>query len=382
MWNTLVRRRTVNVWAQTAHDRGPRTRQSLTVAACAVALCSAFAATDAYADRVVVIHATGTADRDARDHAFDELSEAIREVGHEATTEMGALHVEEGEIPVDGNELRAIAEISGAQWAIAPIVRDATATGYWVTLRVGYAREARMEEVDIEVRFAYERQRLVAILNTLLRPEGGGEEAAALAGPDRMAAELAAQEAATAEEERLRREAEEAAAAEAEAERLAAEQAEAEANDAQRFADRERYGTPRILIQAGLGVHPLVRSRGSGTLGTFEIQAGYAITGGLELRGGLDIVFGAAGGFGLHAGAAYFASPFSFPLHIGGAVDIGLFQALTGNKVPSLMVRVGPVVSYHLTSDFYVEAEPSLTIFSANGGVVALGASVRVGRRF
>jgi hypothetical protein len=46
------------------------------------------------------------------------------------------------------------------------------------------------------------------------------------------------------------------------------------------------------------------------------------------------------------------------------------------------MVRVGPVIAYHLGSDFYVEAEPELIILSANGAVVTLGASLRFGRRF
>lgn len=224
----------------------------------------------------------------------------------------------------------------------------------------------------------------MALLQALLRPEGLSNDAARLAGADQSGRDAA-----------LRADADARAALEAE-QQAARDQAEAaareeEARAAQGAADfegRERYGAGRpMLFELGVGVHPLLRSgpRGSGgTLGTFEAVFGYALGNtGLELRAGLDVFFGAAGGFALHGGAAYLASPFSVPLHLGAGVDLGFFQALTGNRVPSFMVRAGLLVVYHATRALYIEAQlPELTVLTANGGALALGLSIRAGTRF
>ena len=136
----------------------------------------------------------------------------------------------------------------------------------------------------------------------------------------------------------------------------------------------------------GLGVHGIVRapSGRGGALGALEVRAGRALgDSGLELRGGLDIVFGAAGAFALQVGAAYALLPFDAPLYVGAEVDIGIFVALTGNSGASFLVRAGGIVGYRITERIFVEAAlPELSILSANGGVVTLGASARAGLRF
>lgn len=342
----------------------------------------------ARADRVVVLAATGPTDREALDDLTDAVAAAARGLAHDAVSEAGALDAQTHALPEGANELRAVAELNNALWVVVPIVREVSADGYWLTLRVGYARDTRVEEIDAEVLNSHQHERLMALLRALLRPEGLGDDVAQLAGADqsaRDAAERAEQEAARLAQEALDAE------QQAERERLEAEARDAEERAAQERADfegRERYGAGRpMLFEVGLGVHPLLRTGSSGTggtLGTFEAIFGYAIGDtGLELRAGLDVVFGAAGGFALHGGAAYLASPFTAPLHLGAAVDLGFFHGLTGNRVPSFMARAGALVVYHATTALYLEAQlPEITVLSANGGAVSLGLSVRAGTRF
>mgnify|MGYP001614659083 CR=1 FL=1 len=116
-----------------------------------------------------------------------------------------------------------------------------------------------------------------------------------------------------------------------------------------------------------------------------EARVGYglATVRGLELRGGLDIVFGATSAVDVVVGAAYLASPFSFPLHIGGAIELGAFLNTSGAREPAFLLRTGAVVAYRLAPSLYVEADlPAITVISAAGGLVALGAGARIGYRF
>lgn len=335
----------------------------------------------ARADRVVVIEASGVGDEDQHEAVTDAVATAVRGLSHDAVTEAGGVDAPQHEVPEGANELRAVAEMSGAGWVVVPIVREVTADGYWLTLRVGYVRDTRVEEIDAEVLRPHERERLMALLQALLRPEGLGDDVARLAGADQTGRDAA--ERAQAEAERLAREAEEQAAR---------ERAEAEAERAEQehtaFADRERYGAEdHMLFEVGLGVHPLLRagSNGSGgTLGTVEGVFGYAIGAtGLELRVGLQGVFGATNGLVIHGGAAYLASPFRKPFFLGGAVDLGVFAGLSGSRVPALYVRAGALLVYHVTSALYLEAQlPEITVLSSNGGAVSLGLSVRAGTRF
>lgn len=237
------------------------------------------------------------------------------------------------------------------------------------------------------------------LLQALLRPEGLSEDGLALAGEDRVGreAELAGDaEAAERErleaEERARREAEEAAAREAEerarreAEALSAEERERLEREA--FEGRDRYGVADGLwmVQAGLGLRPIVRSAGEGgVLGTLELRGGrgFESVPGLELRAGIELVFGASSSFAVHLGGVYLASPFTTPIHLGVSVEAGLFQAISGNRVPSFSGRLSAVVSWNPGGSWYLEASlPELQYLSANEGVLLLGASVRVGTRF
>jgi hypothetical protein len=71
------------------------------------------------------------------------------------------------------------------------------------------------------------------------------------------------------------------------------------------------------------------------------------------------------------------------PLQLGAGVDLGFFHGLTGNRVPSFMVRAGALVAYHATRSLYLEAQlPEITVLSANGGAVSLGFSIRAGTHF
>ena len=153
---------------------------------------------------------------------------------------------------------------------------------------------------------------------------------------------------------------------------------------------RERYGDHGSMLgSGGLGGHLLVavpESARGGGLVSLQGRFGYDIesVSGLELRAGLDIFLGSASGFALTGGAAYLASPFQdTPIFVGGAVELGYYQALSGNRVPSLLVRASALGTWRMSDDLYLEvALPELTALSANGGALSIGTSVRVGSRF
>lgn len=249
----------------------------------------------------------------------------------------------------------------------------------------------------------------------MLRPEGMGDAAARFAGADEAAATLDASQAAAI----AQREAEAAAAAsaaaaqaqteEAERARLAAAEEErlaeearqraefegreqdlATADAATRWANRERYGRPnRMMVSGGLGLVGILNptpGADGGLVGQLQGRFGYSVLDvpGLEIRGGLDIAFGATGGFALTGGAVYLASPWrDARVHIGGGLEVGYYQAVTGNRVPQLIVRAEAIVSWHATDKLWLEAAlPSFSLLSANGGVLTLGGAIRAGTRF
>lgn len=353
----------------------------------------------ASADRVVVLPATGEVPEEQRDDIEDAVAAAVQALSHEALTE-GA-RGEAGAMPQTANEMRAIAELQNAQWTIVAVIHDHSDEAYWTTLRVGYAPEGRVEELDAEVRRSNEPFRLRTLLQALIRPEGLSEDGLSLAGED-VAARAAEASALSAEEEAARLAAEEAARlaaeeearlAEEEANRIAAEEAaaaEAEANAEQAFENRDRYGVADglTLVEVGVGFRPLLSTGGGGnggSLGSIELKVGRGFTGlpGFEVRGGLDIMFGAASAVTLHAGAAYLLSPITAPLHIGGTVEVGLFQATSGDRGPGFMVRASALVTYNLTGALYVEGSlPEFMYITNGGGAIALGVSARLGLRF
>ncbi len=360
----------------------------------------------ALADRVVVLRATGDADTMQLDAVEDAVREAVRSLAHEPVGEARAYEARTNVVPQSANELRAVAELQSATYVVVPIVHDAEPRAYRLTLRVGYAPATRVDELDAEVRRSREGPRLAELLQALLRPEGLSDDGLALAGEDTVGRQHEASNAAAeaererlAAEERARLEAEEAAAREAAArEREAEERArrareEADAEERARrareaFEARDRYGVADGLwmVQAGLGARPILRSPGDGgVLGTLELRGGRGFEGlpGLELRGGIELVFGASSSFAVHLGGVYLASPFTTSLHLGASVEAGLYQAVSGNRVPSFSGRVSAVVAWNPNGAFYVEASlPELQVLTANDGVVLVGASVRLGTRF
>jgi len=366
----------------------------------------AITTTPAFADRVVVLRATGNVDTMQLDAVEDAVREAVRGLAHEPVGEARAYEARTNVVPTTANELRAVAELQNATFVVVPIVRDGGPRAYWITLRVGYAPATRVDELDAEVRRVRQGPRLAELLQALLRPEGLSEDGLQLAGEDTVGRqEETSADAADAERERLeaeeraRREAEEAAAREAaEREREAEERArrEREAMDAEErarlereaFAARDRYGVADGLwmVQAGVGVRPILRSPGEGgVLGTLELRGGRGFEGlpGLELRAGIELVFGASSSFAVHLGGVYLASPFTTPIHLGASVEAGLFQSVSGNRVPSFSGRVSAVVAWNPGGSIYLEASlPELQYLSANEGVIVIGSSVRLGTRF
>lgn len=367
-----------------------------------VGAVSVLAASTAHADRVVVLRASGDADTVRLGAIEEAVSAGVRALAHEVVSAPGG----GGPPPQTAEDLRAVAQAQRAEWVIVPIVHDSSPDAYWVTLRVGFAPAVRVQELDAEVRRIRERPRLQELLQVLIRPEGLSEDGLALAGFDTVGRDEE-QASGRDAEERARREAEEAAAraaedaavreaaqraADAEREAREAEEAEAAA-EAERlageaFAARDRYGVADGLwmVQAGLGLRPIARSVGEGgLLGTLELRGGRGFESlpGLELRAGVELVFGAASAFAVHIGGVYLASPFTTPIHLGASVEAGLFQAITGNRVPSFSGRVSAVVAWNPGGSIYLELSlPEVQYLSANGGVLALGVSARLGTRF
>jgi hypothetical protein len=339
----------------------------------------------ALADRVVLLPPTGDIGDEGLDAVEEALAEAIRALGHEPLTERSATHTNEEAVPETANEMRAIAEMQHATWAVAAHVDRGSTVAYWLTLRVGYVPDTRLEEIEAEVRRSHESGRLQALLAALLRATGLGHDIVDLAGEDRTGREADAVTDAERQREEERRRAEERAQEEfAERER---ERAEREARE--RWEGRERFGTPNVLVEAGLGLRPLVQTGSGGTggtLGAVEIHVGYGLAKmpGLELRGGLDVLFGATSGFALYGGAAYLGSPWAgTPVHIGGAVELGFMQSLTGSKTGGVLLRLSPLAAWRFHDQWYLEgALPELMWVSAGSGGVTLGLSVRVGHRF
>ena len=82
-------------------------------------------------------------------------------------------------------------------------------------------------------------------------------------------------------------------------------------------------------------------------------------------------------------GAAYLASPFTTPIHLGATVEVGVLGVVTGNRSASFSARASALVAWNFVGSWYLEASlPELQYLTASGGALALGASVRLGTRF
>ncbi|MEM1414372.1 MAG: hypothetical protein AAGH15_05710 [Myxococcota bacterium] len=347
-----------------------------------------------------MLHAAGSASEAQRADVEQAVVDAVRALGHEVLRE--TFDGDPAPPPETANELRAIAEVQGAEWALVPLVRGATERAYEVTFRVGWAPETRIEVLAAEVVRLREAERLEELLAVLLSPDGAGatplagedtegRRLEARAAEDEIQAEVEARRAAEEAERRAEEEAQRAAEEAAERERLAREAEEARLEAERAFEQRDRYGIADGLlhVQIGAGALPLLttgQGGSGGTLGSFSMRIGrgFEQVPGLELRAGFDAFFGAASAFALEVGGVYLYSPFAFPLHVGGGLELGLFKATTGSQEAGFLVRVGPVVAFNLgESPLYVEAAlPEVVWTSVSGGAMALGFSGRVGLRF
>ena len=378
--------------------RSPRWVRPLVTA---VALLAALGSSPVKADRVVVVPVSGEAPTETLETIEDHIADSIRALSHEALTEARAVDVDHAAVPETANEMRAIAELQNAAWAVIAVVRSNSEPAYWLTVRVAYAAESRVEELEVEVRRSREADRLREVLQAMLRPEGLSDDGLALAGEDiagresdQNASSAADAEAQRQAEEEARRQAEEEAQRQAEEEERAAQEAataeERARLEQEAFENRDRYAVADGLnmIHAGVGFRPLVLTGAQGTggiLGTVEFRYGRGFEGlpGFELRAGADIVFGAAGAFSIFGGAAYLFSPFTTPLHIGASVEVGFFQTLSGQRSPAFMGRASAVVSYNLGGSWYIEGSlPEVMYLSAGGSALSLGISARLGVRF
>jgi hypothetical protein len=337
----------------------------------------------AYADRVVLMSVGGEAPEELRDDVADALQVAIGAAGHASATETGA--ATDAPPPTTAAEMRAVADVHQAMYVVYAAVAPLRG-GYALHLRVGYAPETRLEELHVEVAADGQASRLADVLTAMLRPAGVGDDAVRLtevtiadlptAAPDPVADPGPSDAEREAREEFLRREEEREAQ-----ERLAEEQ---------RWENRERYGQRKpMMLSVGVDLRPILShpsGRTGGVLGGLSARLGHALSflPGLEIRGVFDLVTGATSGFALGGGAVFLASLFDeTPVFIGGGLELGLFQALSGNRVPAFMIRGGVVAAFRPFENVYFEASlPELQVLTSNEGVITLGVSVRGGFRF
>ncbi|RLB56080.1 MAG: hypothetical protein DRJ42_04265 [Deltaproteobacteria bacterium] len=348
----------------------------------------------AQADQVLLFPPGGGGDEELRDHVEEALADALISLEHQPMNVSAELA---DSPPTTGNEMRAVAEMERCQWIVVPTV-SGTRARYRLELQVGQAADGRLEHIEVSMLGDGEGARLRDVLTAMLRQEGIGDDAVRLTEEPDDAATRAAE---AAEAERLRQEAEE-AEREAEEERereeaareefLARERERAAAVEAERQATwegREQYGqrsTP-WMISAGLDLRPIVATPAggsggmlwglSGTVGrTFEGLDGF------ELRATIGGFGGSASGLTLSGGGAYLHSFFqNVPLFIGLALEVGLFQQLTGNKSASFMLRVAPTISWRFTGDVSLEAAV-LEVQYMSIGAATLGGSLKLAYRF
>jgi len=374
----------------------PRSRSVRTkwLAFTLVAVGVAAPARPASADRVVILSTQGDAPPEVIDHIEDAVAQAVLDAGHEAVGEAWATTADAQEIPTDPNEMRAVAEIQGAEWLLIPTVLATAEGAYTLRLRAGYAPETRVEQIEVEVRASRERARLMEVVAALLRPTGLGEDAQRLSGDDARAREAEAAAAAVQAGEDVPDEGAPEAPVEGEegeAEARAAfadrEQERAEAEERARWEGRERYGDPPWVVLGGLGVRPLVAhgSGQGGAIGVIDAELGWAVSGvtGLEIRGGLELDFGAINALAVTAGAVYLASPFAdAPVHLGAGLSIGLVGAWSGAKGAGFQISAAAMASWRFAGKWYLEGSlPEITYLTNGGGGLGIGLSARIGVR-
>ena len=357
---------------------------------CLLVLAILTAPAAASADQVILFPPTGDDDVELLDHVEEVLADALITLEHQPMSESMAISAAP---PETGNEMRAIAEMEGAEWVIVPKVEGSYAS-YRLHLFVGQASDGRVEQIEVTVLGGEaEAPRVLDVMGAMLRPEGVGDDAVRLTEEPDGAAE-AAEAARREEEERRRREEEEERAREEEAreeflarERERAENAEAEAQRA--WDEREQYGQrdTRWMLSAGVDVRPIVAAPSGATGGLIwgiSARLGYTIedVDGLEIRAAIDGFGGSSSGLAIGVGAAYLHSFFQdFPLFIGLTLELGLFQPVTGNNSPSFMLRGAPTVTWRVTGELHLEAAIAEVMY-ISAGAATVGGALRVAYRF
>lgn len=375
-------------------------------------------ASSARADRAVLFPVQGSADPDRLEAVEDALAAALTRVGHTRVATPGGIAATR---PSTAAQMDGIATSSGASYVVLPDIETMPGQ-YRLHVVVGY--EGRVEELLVNVTYADEAARLDDVLRSMLRPAGLGDDALRLAGieSDADRARREAEEAARRADEEARRRAEEdqrMAEMRAEEERQAAQRAEEEAQrrraeeEAAQRAEAERQATAQSAWNArprpghdgrwiamvgvlGGGLAPLGTSGPSssgtvrppsGLVGVAVLQArvGHTLEAveGLTLRGGLDITLGGTSGVGILVGGSYQLSPFTFPLHLGAVLEVGLNFLVTGPRDAGFVGRLSAIASYELVDHVTLEVSlPELAYVSNGPGAIGFGASARLGYRF
>ncbi len=338
----------------------------------------------ALADRVVLLRPTGSTVEERVDAIDEALTGAVQALGHEALTESGVRG--NAPPPETGNEMRAIGEMQNAEWTVVPRITSMQAGRYRMILRVGHTADGRVEELEVSVYDASQSERLRDVLGAMLRPEGVGEDALRLTEePEAPPANVED------EAERAHREAEEREHERAAREEFLArerERAEEERRRAQESWDgRERYGQRgQWMIGAGFDLRPLITSNvgNGGLLLGVSVRLGRSFEGlpGFEVRATADVIGGSTSAFALTAGAVYLHSFFDVPVFIGLGIDLGWFQAFTGDNSPSFLLRAAPTVAWRVVDDFWLEVGVGEIMFSTSQGALTTGVSLRVAFRF
>lgn len=369
-------------------------------------------AAEASADRIALYPTGGSAADALRTHVGEVATNVLRAAGHEVVSGSALRRPGAGGLPSARADLLAAAQANRAAWTLTIEVTPMVGQ-YQLHLRAANAGLERVEEIDVNVAEVEEEARIRDVLSCLVRASGLGNDVLRLTGDpgaaaaaqeaarreaEARAARESAERAAREETERAAREAERAAAERArleaeararEAEAARAARAEQEAAERARnaFANRPRYAGETEnpwIVQAGFGFSGLVASPGSGgALGDFRARAGRAIAQvpGLEPRAGIDLTFGAASSVNLVVGAAYLATPWAHPVHLGGSAELGVFFATSGSRDPYFLMRVSGNVAWEVLPRFFLEAAlPELTYLSA--GALGIGMHVRAGYRF
>jgi hypothetical protein len=361
----------------------------------------------------VLLPVGGSASDERRQHVEDAIAAALRALGHEVVVGATVQGLSPGppSAPRSSDEAVQIATANRAFWVLKPDVWVVPAQ-YRLHLYAGYAPLRRVEEIEVLVLEAEEAARLRDVLSCLVRPAGLGDDALRLtAGEDPDEARRQREAAEQRERERLEAEARERGAREQrereERERRAREEHERREREERERREREREAAfearmryadergPAWLAQVGVAFggivsagdagRPLGAPSGGGALADLSLRLGHGIPGvrGVEARGGVDVFWGATGAIGIAAGVVWLATPFSFPLHLGGGVDLGLMLNTTGARAAGFLFRAMGTVAYALDSSVFLEATlPELTMSTTGDGFVSLGGSARFGYRF